>query len=366
MQNQIVLELYHKDNNARNSEGAFATLKDGRILFVYSHYYAADWDDGALARLCGRYSSDGGRTWTADDVVVVENEGKCNVMSVSLLWLQDGRLALWYARKDDIDNCHLYMRTSLDGIIWSEPTCCIPAPGYFVVNNDRVVQLCSGRLIVPAAYHRNPLPPNADPANPYASFDGRGIAIWFISDDAGATWRESKDWWALPLRSESGLQEPGVVELGDGRLYCYCRTDVGYQYEMYSEDSGDTWTAPVPSAFQAPCAPLCIKRIPSTGDLLAVWNDHSGKLAPVQTDEEIVGQSWGRTPLACAISQDEGATWTHLKLLEDDPRRGFCYTAIHPTDDAVLFAYCCGGAGKSIVLQDLCVRRVEMDWLIDN
>ncbi len=365
MDSAITLSLPNGPDNPRNSEGAFATLRDGRIVFIYTHYYGASWSDEATARLCARYSADGGRTWTTDDAVVVENEGRRNVMSVSLLRLQDGRLGLWYLRKDGIDNCHAFLRTSQDDVTWSAPTPCIPAPGYFVVNNDRVVQLRSGRLIVPTSLHRNALPPGADPANVYAGFDGRGLAIWFLSDDGGATWRESRDWWALPVRSGSGLQETGVVELRDGRLYAHCRTDVGRHYEMFSEDRGDSWTAPQPSVFQAPCSPLCIKRIPATGDLLAVWNDHSGRLAPVQTDPAITAQSWGRTPLVSAISRDDGRTWEHHRLLEDDPARGFCYTAMHFVDDAVLFAYCCGGGKTSAVLQDLCIRRVTLDWLYE-
>ncbi len=363
MDNAITLALPNGPDNPRNSEGSFATLHDGRIVFVYTRYYGDSWADEATARLCARYSADGGRTWTTDDVTIVENEGRRNVMSVSLLRLSDGRLGLWYLRKDDIDNCHAYLRTSLDDANWSDPAvCCIPAPGYFVVNNDRVVQLGSGRLIVPASFHRNALPPDADPANVYAGCDERGIAIWFLSDDGGASWRESRDWWALPVRSGSGLQETGMVELRDGRLYGYCRTDVGCHYEMSSDDGGDTWTPPQPSVFRAPCSPLSIKRL-ATGDLLAVWNDHSGALAPVPTDPALTEQSWGRTPLVCALSRDDGQSWERHKLLEDDPARGFCYTAIHPTADAVLLAYCCGGGGKSIVLQDLCIRRITLEWL---
>jgi len=72
--------------------------------------------------------------------------------------------------------------------------------------------------------------------------------------------------------------------------------------------------------------------------------------------------SWGRTPLAMAISSDEGKTWKLTKLLEDDPRRGFCYTAIHFVENALLLAYCCGGL-RSGVLQDTRIRRVTLDWL---
>ena len=81
------LELPPGAENPRNSEGSFVSLKDGRILFVYSHYTAGSGGDHDPAHLAGRYSSDGGRTWTTEDRVIVENEGGMNVMSVSLLRL---------------------------------------------------------------------------------------------------------------------------------------------------------------------------------------------------------------------------------------------------------------------------------------
>lgn len=365
MRSGIVLNLPHRPRNPRNSEGAFVTLADGRILFIYTHYDGEGWADEASARLCARVSTDSGRTWSAQDEVVLANEGRCNVMSVSLLRLHDGRLALFYLRKNSIAECRAWMRTSADEArTWSRPVLCMPAPGYFVVNNDRVVQLRGGRLVMPAAYHRNKLPPPRQKERIYAAFDGRGVALFFLSDDAGRTWRESRDWWALPLRSGAGLQEPGVVELADGRLYAYCRTDVGCHYELFSEDGGETWSAPRPSSFQAPCSPLSIKRIPSLDGLLAVWNDYSGRLLPVRSpDAKLQAMSWGRTPLVAALSRDEGRTWSAGRLLETDPTRGFCYTAVHAVDDAVLLAYCCGGGKRGAVLQDLCIRRVPVEEL---
>src|SRR5690606_20002500 len=85
----LSLELRPGENNPRNSEGDFVTLKDGRILFVYSHYTGTSNSDHAPAYLAGRYSSDGGKTWTKDDQLIVEREGDMNVMSVSLLRLQN-------------------------------------------------------------------------------------------------------------------------------------------------------------------------------------------------------------------------------------------------------------------------------------
>jgi hypothetical protein len=362
--NRIVLDLPASPGNPRNSEGSFVTLKDGRIVFAYSRYRGKridDWADHATADIAARISDDGGRTWSPDDRILVPNEGACNVMSASLLRLRDGRIGLFYLRKNGIRDCRLWMRTSADeAATWTEPVLCIPAPGYFVVNNDRVVQISTGRLVVPAALHRAKLDLETWRND---AVDPRGIALFFLSDDDGQTWRESRDWLAFPGKCVSGLQEPGVVERKDGTLYGWCRTEAGSQYETESADGGETWSVPRASKFRSPCSPMSIKRIPVTGGLLAVWNDHSKAGEHRQTDWR--SSSWGRTPLAVAVSEDDGKTWLPARDIETDPDRGFCYTAIHFTEDAVLLAYCCGG-GKRGVLQDACIRRIPLESLRPN
>lgn len=359
LKSKIVLDLRHKRNNPRNSEGAFITLADGRLMFAYTRFTGSSWSDHAPASIAARYSKDGGRSWSRQDRILVGNKGGCNVMSVSLLRLEDGRLAMFYLQKNHMLDCRPQMCISDDeGQTWSRHTRCIPVIGYFVLNNDRVIQLRGGRLVIPVGYHR--FKGEWAQKNKGSLLDSRAIAFFFLSDDLGKTWREAKDWWTLPVRGGSGLQEPGVVELNDGRLYGYCRTDRGCQYEFFSEDSGETWSAPRPSVFRSPCSPMSIKRIPASGHLLAVWNDQSGR--PRQPPAQ--PESWGRTPLVMAVSKDEGRTWQRPRLIEADPGRGFCYIAIHFTDDAVLLAYCCGGRG-STVLQDTCIRRIPLASLDD-
>ena len=50
--------------NPRNSEGAFITLKDGRIAFVYSRYNGDSADDHAYCEIAVITSSDLGETWS--------------------------------------------------------------------------------------------------------------------------------------------------------------------------------------------------------------------------------------------------------------------------------------------------------------
>lgn len=46
-------------DNPRNSEGDFIRLRDGRIMFIYTHFTSGA-DDFARAHLAARFSDDGG------------------------------------------------------------------------------------------------------------------------------------------------------------------------------------------------------------------------------------------------------------------------------------------------------------------
>jgi hypothetical protein len=348
-ENEVVLNLEPSRENPRNSEGAFVTLKSGRILFVYTRFHGGA-DDASPAALASIYSDNGGRTWSSEPKLLTENLGAANVMSVSLLRLHGGVIALFYLVKNSQLDCHPVMRVSTDETeTWSEPRRVGEAPGYFVLNNDRVIQLQTGRLVVPLAFHR------ARGTNPksYRSWDSRALALWYLSDDEGKTWREAEDWWALPARTHTGLQEPGVVEFADGRLFSWMRTDQGAQFGCYSKDQGNQWTAPEKTELESPASPASIKRLPDSPELLAIYNDHSGRF-PFPKGK--------RSPLIAAISSDGGKTWPRRKLVESDPDGWYCYTAIHFLRNTVLLAYCAGDL-KIGGLNRLRVRRLSVDGL---
>ncbi len=330
--------------NPRNSEGDFIQLKDGRILFIYSHFTGGG-SDHAAAHLAARYSDDGGKTWSDEDAVIVEREGDFNVMSVSLLRLQNGDIALFYLRKNSLTDCRPLMRISRDeGRTWTEPIECIDEVGYNVMNNDRAVELKSGRLLLPVALHNTPK---------QNKFDGRGVISCYLSDDNGKTWRQSR---SRQKGENITLQEPGVVELKDGRLMMFCRTPHASQYVSFSQDQGDTWSAFEPSNILSPLSPATIERIPKTGDLLLVWNNHD------HVQPQYKGK---RTPYNIAISRDEGKTWEKIKTLEDDPNGWYCYTAMTFVGDHVLLGHCAGDRRKG-GLNITQITRVPLDWLYDR
>ncbi|NHE59864.1 sialidase family protein [Cyclobacterium plantarum] len=339
------LVLNPGDNNPRNSEGDFIQLNDGRILFVYSHYYGESSSDHATAYLAGRYSSDKGESWTEADVEILPNEGGMNVMSVSLLRLQNGDIAMFYLRKNDTDDCIPMMRISKDETeSWSEPIPCITdKEGYFVLNNDRVIQLEDGRLMLSVARH----------AGPDMEWSGKGDIFSYYSDDNGQTWQSSEE---VPNPEDIVLQEPGVVELEDGSILMFIRSNAGVQCYSYSQDRGETWSEVEKSTLVSPVSPATIERIPSSGDLLAVWNNN------LSDDPEI---SKLRTPLNAAISKDQGKTWEMTKTLEDDPDGWYCYIAMDFVGEDVLLGYCAGNRPAGTGLSVTKVSKVDMDWLYE-
>ena len=331
--------------NPRNSEGSMVELADGRMVFAYSHFTDGGKDNSS-AFIALRESNDRGLTWSAEDRVLVENEGEENVMSVSFLRLASGEIALFYVIKNSWTDCRAHLRISTDEAqTWSDPVCCAPYVAYFVLNNDRVVQLSSGRLVMPVAEH--PVPKG--------EWSRRGISMCLLSDDNGATWCASQSRLHAPEDVGSGLQEPGVIELADGRLMMLMRSTAGYQFRSYSSDAGVTWTDAELTDIRSPCSPSTLRRIPSTGDILMVWNDHSGDWA--KFDQK-------RTPLTTAISRDEGETWENVKVLDDDPNGHYCYTSALFVDDRVILSYCAGDR-RTGGLNLTQVTNVEVGWLYD-
>ncbi len=338
---EITLRLEPSSGNPRNSEGDFVRLKDGRILFVYSHFTGGSGDNSS-AYLAGRYSSDEGKTWSDKDVIILSNEGGMNVMSVSLIRLDENRIALFYLRKNSETDCIPLMRISNDEAeTWSDAKECITdVPGYYVMNNDRVVKLKNGRIILPLSLHNTP---DSD-----GWFNGR--LICYYSDDDGETWLKGGE-VANPNNVTS--QEPGLIELNDGRLMQFCRTDAGVQYVSISNDHGESWSELRPGNIKSPLSPASVERIPQTDDLLLVWNNN-------YEDSRDGGR---RTPFNLAISKDEGVTWEKVKTIESDPNGWYCYTAIEFVGDHVLLGHCAGDTKNYGGLETTQITRLSLDWI---
>jgi len=349
---KVALQLNPGPNNPRNSEGDFVMLKDGSILFVYSHFTGNSSSDFGSSHLAARRSYDGGITWTDSDQIVVENEGAMNVMSVSLLRLKSGKIALFYARKNSIHDCIPFMRISADeGKTWSAPVQCISDhPGYYVLNNARIIQLPDGRLLAPVALHTSDVT-GASLNELERKFNNYGKLYCYYSDNEGKSWKRSAN---VDVPESVMAQEPGLVELKDGSVMMYIRTNAGMQYVSYSKDKGKSWGKAIPSNIPSPLSPATIVRNPLTGDLVLIWNNYG-----------IMNQNYGkRTPFNIAVSDNEGLTWKNIKILHDDPDGHYCYTAARFTPKGdLLLSYCAGYRSKGTGLSVTNVTLVNSSWI---
>lgn len=343
-----VLELPASKGNPRNGEGDFLLLDDGRILFVYTEYTGDSMSDHAPAHIVGRFSADDGESWSAP-FEIVGHEGRQNVMSVSLLRLDEKRIAIFFLMKNSASDCMPVMKISCDGgRTWGSTRECLPGlePSYCVLNNSRVVRQKSGRILLPLSNH-------GDIALPDWQYSGLSCAY---SDDNGETWTKGAEYRPLDKNGKPVMvQEPGVIELNDGRVYMYARTDRGCQWECYSSDGGETWNDFGPAPIPGPRGPATIIRL-SAGELLLVWNDHSDHPEYMKAGPDwLIGM---RTPLTLAISRDEGRTWTDRKNLETDPDGFYCYFGVVEVRDGILISYY-----NVPYLTGSCVKKVPYAWL---
>jgi hypothetical protein len=303
-------------SSERKTEAAILEMKDGRLLLAYTDFYTASPLDDAPAQIKGRYSSDMGRTWTPS-FLIVKNTAQMNVMSVSLLRLQSGEIAMTYMHKESHEDCAILFRISRDEAKTFGNSVRLSAHrSFWVMNNDRLVQLRSGRLLAPCQRLDNwPMVRHS-------------LTHVLYSDDNGTTWHSSE---AVDIRDNGdGADEPGVIELNDGRILMYFRTALGSIYQCFSSDRGVSWSKPESTKLEAPVSPAIIKRIPSTGDLLLVWN---------HTLPHGRGGHSDRFPLTAAISRNDGASWENIRDFDTDERYTFGYPSITFCKDRALVTY---------------------------
>jgi sialidase-1 len=301
--------------NPRNSEGDVIALRDGALLAAWSEFTGGARDD-SRARIAAARSADGGRTW-GPRFTLQENVGAQNVMSVSLLRSRSGEILFFYGVKNSPRELYFMVRRSRDEAqTWSEPVRVIADPGYYVMNNARVVQLSSGRILCPTSFTEE-----------VWTRKEQFRTVMYYSDDDGRTWRRGRGVAVCPQR---GAMEPGLLELRDGRLLQIIRTQMGEIWHSHSSDGGDTWTEARPWTVRAPEAPSTLVRLPGSGELLLIYNpvvklgtDHSGP----------------RTPLVAALSRDEGKTWSRPKEIELDRSATYAYTSVTFHGESALLTY---------------------------
>ena len=352
--------------NPRNGEGSFLRLNDGRILYAYTRYYGETWEDDATACVAACYSSDEGETWIDGGTLLEKPKDALNIMSVSLLRMNNGDLGLFYLQKNKRGEntvCVPILRRSSDeGKSFGDAIYPIGKDNYVVLNNDRVIKLQNGRILMTVADHGVRI----------SGKTSAGDVKIYYSDDDGKTFTKAKNDICSPFSDYTKFQEPGLFDMGDGKIWLYIRTGYGCQYQAFSEDNGESWSDPVPNwRFTSPDSPMLVKSVGKY--TLAIFNPIPFSWVIPETE------AWGspkRTPFVCAVSENTANDFVDMSYhsrngdyasfvnkcyyLEDDRSNSYCYPAVIEVNDGLLVAYYHSN-GSDVCLNATKIIKVNFD-----
>jgi sialidase-1 len=322
----------------------------GNVLAFCEGRKTGGGDHGDLDLMMKR-STDGGHTWSAQQIVYEEGGdakitigNPCPVVdeSTGTIWLPFNR-----------DNKAVFITSSTDeGKTWSKPvdisTSTMKSNWDWVATGPGIgIQLKrgphKGRLVIPSD-HKIPLADKKLEWNSHMMF----------SDDHGKTWQIS-----TPI--SAGGNECQVVERMDGTLLVNTRMQgnfEGFRGIATSKDGGATWSA-ISQEKQIPC-PKCQGSLiryglPEGGKPgLLVSNPHP----PAPTDGK---PSNGRVRLTVRMSTDEGATWPVAKLLNAGPS---AYSNLARLADGTIL--CLYEGGEKRASEAIRLARFNLEWLTDG
>lgn len=349
----------------RHSEGDLVRLEGGELLAVWSRFSASS--DHARAQVVGRRSSDAGRTW--GDIFPVASLSEpshrlnSNLMGPSLLPLKNkSRILMTYSGKEELEpensdfnrriRCSIFGRFTEDGREFSPPFLISDRDHYYICIAARVLQLSSGRILVPVAVD----------LNPGQEFGWKEQScLTFFSDDGGANWKRGQP-CTLPAEEYHSLdsfrrtlQEPGLIELRDGRIFMVIRTRRGHPFRSFSEDGGETWSAPKPmEEITAPASPQTLIRLPDSDHVAMVYNNNPKGAEAAWSD---------RRPLALAVSSDEGDRFHFRQLIEEKECRCWSYPACRIYgDDFYLLTYEWMQQNPTFFFTDFKLSIIPVSW----
>ncbi len=299
-------ELTHVDVFASGTEGyhtfripSVARTADGTLhAFAEGRLTNRSDPGGTHIDLVYKRSTDGGKTWSPlvlldrhpdTDLDNLQKDRTSAANAVALVDRTNDRLWLFDTRLVDrkLGSFQAWAMYSDDsGENWSPPRR-IRVPRYEIPGKSDIypnlgsgIQMCSGRLIVPATRRTS----------------GKTQSFALYSDDHGANWHAGEV-------VDGAVNEAQFVELSDGRLLMSVRPNSGGDRVMaISSDNGEHWSKPKP-LFTSTRVAEAIERYTRKGENGASRN------RLLHTIPAGGGPLGARSNLEVRISYDEGATF---------------------------------------------------------
>lgn len=302
-----------------STDGSIIEAKDGSLMLIQGDGVFESGQDAPTRRI----SKDGGKTWSDPEPL------KAEMGAGGVIRLQSGALAMYGGKSNAVGTVH-FCTSQDDGATWTPPVDICTYSDFRPMFHS-MIQLESGRILLVGYWEGlNATAPDAvrHTQTGWGLWRGlvlfmeghraveMGISIAYYSDDEGKTWSQCEGglfgWFderGVP-NGDGGIidvYEPTAAECKDGRVLMFMRSKVGRLVQSYSLNGGQTWFSVLPTELSSSQAPPMLVQIPSTGDLLCVWN---------QVSCEEIRRGFQRGRLSAAISRDSGMTWGNFRTLE--------------------------------------------------
>ena len=284
---------------------ALIATKNGTLLAICEGRKAGRGDHGDLDLVLKR-STDGGKTWGSLELIYEEGGTEKITIGNPCPVVDQQTGVLWLPFNRDNDRV-LITSSSDDGRTWTRPrdiTADVKLSewSWYATGPGNGIQLTRGkylgRLVIPCDHRVGGKKEDT------TGWNQAGRSHVFYSDDHGQTWK-------LGGATDYGMNECAVVELTDGSLMLNSRSYRGKACRgvSISRDGGQTWepTRDDPALVESVCQASLIRyswpketRSVSEGNVLIFCNPAVPR---------------GRNHLTIRLSEDDGKTWPHSRLL---------------------------------------------------
>lgn len=234
-----------------------------------------------------------------------------------VLYAEGEKLFLFYKVGNEIPRWQTMVKESLDsGETWSEERELVPGDfgGRGPVKN-KCIRLKDGAILAPASTEENG----------WECFTDRSV-------DGGKTWQRSAN---VPIDKEAlaagGIIQPTLWQDDEGIVHMLMRSSEGAIFRSSSLDGGRSWSKAKKTMLPNNNCGIDLARL-EDGRLILVYNPVSGNWA-------------ARSPIAFAVSEDNGETWSDPQILDHVPcrtnieRAEFSYPAIVADGNDVYITY---------------------------
>ena len=223
----------------------------------------------------------------------------------------------------------LVLKSTDDGVTWSDPVDVSPSVGAFIAGPGVGIQLQSGRLVIPGYDNDTRL--------------GHSASRVIYSDDRGRTWRAG-------AKVQKKTNESQVVELVDGTLMLNMRGG-RYRYVALSRDGGESWHKEFED--EALPDPRCQASLLRYSTAAA-----GGENRLLFSNIPNSGPFVDRNGLTVRLSNDEGRSWPISRRVHDGPTAYSCLSVLADGTIGLLYE-----TGAVHPYERIKFVRFNLEWL---